>query len=59
MKELITSKADEIALEKYSKKFYELTENQQKWVWILAEQAGTDYLASQIDAERDRRKYGS
>ena len=58
MKDLITSKADELALTKYGKDFYELTKEQQDEVWKLAEEAGQDYLASQIDAERERRKYG-
>jgi len=59
MKELITSKADEIALEKYGMYFYLLTDEQQTEVWKLAEQAGKDYVASQINAERERRKYES
>ena len=57
MKELICNKADELALEKYGHEFYQLTEAQQKWIWILAEQVASDYLAAQIDAERERRKY--
>ena len=57
MKELITNKADEIALAKYDKDFYELTTEQQAEVWKLAEQAGQDWLATQIDKEREKRKY--
>jgi len=59
MKEVICNKADDIALEKYGHWFHELPKVQQDEVWKLAEEAGTDYLASQIDAERERRKYGA
>ena len=59
MKELITSKADEIALDKYDRKFYLLTPEQQDEVWKLAEQAGEDYLASQIDKAREEKKYSN
>jgi len=58
MKELITQKADEVALDKYDREFYQLTTEQQDEVWKLAEQAGQDYLAAQIDAARERSKYG-
>jgi len=57
MKELITAKADEISLTKYDKEFYELSAEQQDEVWRLAEQAGQDWLAALINAERERRKY--
>jgi len=56
MKELITNKANEIALERYDKEFYELSAEQQDEVWKLAEQAGQDWLADQIDKARDEVK---
>ena len=59
MKEIICNKADEIALEKYDKELYELPLEQQDEVWKFAELAGQDYLAAQIDAARDRVKYGN
>jgi len=58
MKDLIINKADEIASIKYDKDFYELAKGQQDEVWNLAEQAGQDYLASQIDKVREERTYG-
>ena len=57
MKELVCSKADEIALEKYDREYYLLTHAQQDEVWKLAEEACQDYLAHLMDAERERRKY--
>jgi formyltetrahydrofolate synthetase len=57
MKELISNKAEEIALEKYGSEFYELTQEAQDEVWKLAEQEASDYLASLADAERERGKY--
>jgi len=39
------------------KDVYELTKEEQDEVWKLAEQAGQDYLATQIDAAREQRKY--
>ena len=58
MKELICNKADEVALFKYGKDFYELTKEQQDGVQKEAERLGTDYLASQLDTYYERVKYG-
>ena len=44
MKELISGKADEIALKEYDKEFYNLTPEQRDKVWRLAEKAGQAYL---------------
>lgn len=57
MKELISNRADEIALTIYDKDFYEPTKAQQDEIWKLAEQASQDYLASQIGAAREKKKY--
>ena len=59
IKELITVKANKIALDKYDREYYLLTTEQQDEVWALAQQAASDYLASLADAERERRKYGN
>ncbi len=58
MKELIGIKAEEIARDTYGKYFGQLNTSQQNEVWKLAQKAGEDYLAAQIDAERDKMKYG-
>lgn len=56
MKELATSKADEIALDIYDREYYLLTTEQQDKVWKLAEEAGQDWLATQIDKIRKREE---
>ena len=57
MKEFISNKADELALDRYDREYYLLTAEQQDEIWKLAEESWQDYIASQIDAERERRKY--
>lgn len=58
LKELTIDKASDIALEKYGKEFCYLSETERDKVWELANEAVQDWLATQIDAERERRKYG-
>ena len=54
MKEFLMGHVDRISWGKYNNEFYCLTKEQQDEVWELAEQAGQELLASQIDATRDR-----
>jgi len=48
-KDWITAKADEMALEKYGKEFYDLPETTQREVFSEAELAYQDYYANEID----------
>jgi uncharacterized metal-binding protein len=59
MKEIFTRACDDIALNKYGKDFYELNKKEQDKVCKEAEQASIEHYTGLIDAERERRKYGS
>lgn len=56
MKDWISNRADEIALEKYNSEFYSLPASIQFSIWMQAEDDWTDYYASLIDAAYDRHK---
>ena len=58
-KDWIQNRADELALEKYNSEFYDLPSTVQTEIYTRAESDYADHIASQIDAERDRRKYES
>jgi hypothetical protein len=54
LKELICTKADEIAIDEYGKEFYELDIDKQDKIWKKAEEAGQELIAQQIDRKHER-----
>jgi len=56
-KEAIQERADELAMEKYDKEFYDLDKELQFKVYQQATEDYADDLASQIDSMKDREKY--
>ena len=59
VKDMTTLKADEIALKRYGREFYDLPRSEQFKVWHEAEAAVRDEIASEADAIFDAIKEGT
>jgi len=55
-KDMITTKAEELADQRYGREFNDLSPSLQMQVWMEAEQEAADYFACQADAIYDRMR---
>ena len=56
LKDMITTKAEELAEQRYGREFNDLPASLQMKVWMEAEQEAADYFACQADAIYDRMR---
>jgi len=56
IKDAYQCKADEIAQQRYSREFYDLSPQLRYQVWFEAERAVMDDIATQADLRRDGKK---
>ena len=56
LKDMIATKAEELAEQRYGREFNDLPASLQMQTWMEAEQEAADYFACQADAIYDRMK---